>query len=302
MVLNLPAQFTYQPEIINKEKLKPFKHIIIAGMGGSRMAPDILTMLYPELDIHVCSSSYLPGLSDEYLSEALVIANSHSGNTKEILMFAAAALQKGLNVATVSTGGELASWAIANNLAYIITPARGEPARLGVGSNLVALMTLLALSVLNLGDFPTLEQQGKELAEFLAGGIPVVYMSHRYNALGYMWKVILNETANIPAFCNRYPELFHNEVVAFDSQLSQSLRYLIVRDGADTDLKRVNALVDFLKSKNISCMPIDMVQGTDIEKIFLSFVLAHWTALALAEKTGVDAISTPAIDEFKKTA
>jgi glucose/mannose-6-phosphate isomerase len=300
-ILSFPEQLKYQPQLINKEKIREYKHIVIAGMGGSRLAPDILSMLNPELDIHIYSSSNLPDLSSEYLSESLIIANSHSGNTQETISFAKAALDKNYNLAVITTGGELKQFAEKKSLPHIITPTKGEPARLGIGSNLIDFKTILGLFITtNLNNMTANEEVGKKLANILAGGIPVIYASEKYNELGYIWKIILNETAKVPAFCNRYPEIFHNEIVGFDS-FASNFRWVLIHDSTETDT-RVQALGKFLSDKGLSGTYVELKEGPRIEKIMSSIVVAHFAALALAEKKNVDPASTPSIDEFKKLA
>ena len=144
---DFPNQFKYKAEIVNKEKLKPYRRIIIVGMGGSRLAPDILNMVWPNLDIHIHSDYGLPRLSDDALADALIIANSNSGNTAEVLDAAQTAMAKGYNLAVVTTGGTLAALAQEHGLPHIVMPGVDMATRLNIGRNLVALITLLGLEL-----------------------------------------------------------------------------------------------------------------------------------------------------------
>ena len=94
-ILGIPKQFEYRPEIINKDRLRSFNKIIVLGMGGSRLGADILNMLQPELDIYVHSDYDLPQLSKEVLTNSLIIANSYSGNTAEVISGAQIAINRG---------------------------------------------------------------------------------------------------------------------------------------------------------------------------------------------------------------
>ncbi|OGN34492.1 MAG: hypothetical protein A3I39_02775 [Candidatus Yanofskybacteria bacterium RIFCSPLOWO2_02_FULL_47_9b] len=293
LILNLPNQFKYQPEIINADKLRPFKHIIIAGMGGSRLAPDILKMLRPDLDIHIHSNFGLPVVRDD--ANTLVIANSYSGNTAETISVAQEALKQGLPLAIVASGGKLIEFAAANHLPHIVIPEQNLPPRTAIGYSLVALAALLGLDRDIFAGWQTpvsdeLVQQSKDIAEILQGGIPLIYCADQYKELGYVWKTILNETAKVPAFCNRYPEFFHNEIASYDSTLAKQLRVLVI--GANQE-----RLLNFLKEKNIP--HTNIVFDSNIAS---AIILVHLTALALAEIAGMDPLSTPAIDEFKKLA
>ena len=121
-ILGVPKQFEYKPEIIGKEKIRPFKKIIVLGMGGSRLATGILNMVKPELDIHIHSDYDLPLFDEEVLTSALIITNSHSGNTTEPISGAKIAIENGLNLVVVSTGGELINIANQNQVPHIVYP------------------------------------------------------------------------------------------------------------------------------------------------------------------------------------
>ena len=76
-------QFTLVPEIINQDKLVQKKNIIVAGMGGSAISVSLLTILFPELPITLHNGYGLPKITDK--ENTLLILNSYSGNTEEIL-------------------------------------------------------------------------------------------------------------------------------------------------------------------------------------------------------------------------
>ena len=113
-------QFYFEPEIWNEGKLVRKDNIIIAGMGGSRLVGDILRMWKPEKEIVVHSDYNLPAVSSERLRDSLVIANSYSGNTEETVDAALKAIELGLSLAVVATGGRLIDIAKENNLPYVI--------------------------------------------------------------------------------------------------------------------------------------------------------------------------------------
>ncbi len=305
-ILALPAQFNYQPEIINKEKLKPFKRIVICGMGGSRLAPDLLKSLCPEVDVRVCSDRYVPNIdNNDFVSETLFIANSHSGNTSETLEFAKMALEHKLNLAVVGCGGALIGLGQQEGIPYILTPTQGEPARLGIGYNMQALGSLMGINLSQFGpagiSADDQELEGKAVAEFIGATVPIIYVPDDKSALGYVWKIVLNETAKIPAFYNRYPELDHNEIASFDSSLNSSFRWIVIKDNSSSfSAETADRLVKLLESKKLPCMGSSWPEAGRIQELLLSIYTAHWAALAIAEKNGVDPLSTPAIEDFKK--
>ena len=149
-ILGIPKQFEYKPEIINKDKIRPFKKVIVLGMGGSRLAGDVLNMAKPELDIYIHSDYDLPLLDSETLQNSLIIANSSSGNTAEPISGAKMAIEQGLNLVIISTGGELFVLAKEKQIPYIALSHTELPPRLMLGHDLVALAEFIGFDSNNL--------------------------------------------------------------------------------------------------------------------------------------------------------
>src|SRR3990170_7953302 len=105
-IKSLSKQLEYKPEIVNGDKLGKFERFIFVGMGGSALGPDLLRVSNPELDILIHRDYGLPDLPDKVLQNSLIILNSYSGNTEEVLDAFKLALSKGLSVAAVSIGGK----------------------------------------------------------------------------------------------------------------------------------------------------------------------------------------------------
>ena len=286
--------------------MRSYKRIIVLAMGGSRLAPDVLNIYKPELDIRIHSDFGLPILSDETLAESLIIANSYSGNTAESINGLEEALSRGLNTAVIAGGGELVKIAAEHNLPFARLEQKDMAARLGVGHNFVALARMINIEIPELQscgniDVSILKQQGRELAEFISDRIPLIYTTDRLNELGYIWKVILNETAKIPAFSNRFPELNHNEINSFDGK--GRFCVLTIDDQRSIKLsRRISAAIEVIKEKSVHVKQVDLDGDSLLQKIVTSMILAHQTALFLAEKSGRDPIATPIVDQLKKLA
>ena len=97
-IKNFFEQFSYEPEIKNEDKLIRKGKVIIAGMGGSRLAGDVLRMWKPDREIIIHSDYNLPVMSRERLNDSLVIANSFSGDTEETIDAALKAMELGLSL------------------------------------------------------------------------------------------------------------------------------------------------------------------------------------------------------------
>lgn len=306
-------QFAYEPDIKNEDKLVRKDKVIIAGMGGSRLVGDILKMWKPDKEVIVHSDYNLPSISPEHLNSSLVIANSYSGNTEETVDAALRAMELGLSLAVVATGGKLIDIAKENNLPYVQVPADRLPARSDLGHDLMAILKIIGdtdglaeASLLRSLDSEGSEEEGEDLAGTLGNKIPIVYTSERNTELGYIWKVIMNETAKVPAFCNRFPELNHNEIAGFEnSELSGKFHFIFLRDIDDDRTGRIGLrmekLNELLGKKDLPVAKIELKGESHLKKIFSSVILAHWTAYHLAKQYGVDPEKTEVIEEFKKS-
>jgi len=304
-ILSIPGQFGYQPEILNKEKIRSFKKVVVLGMGGSRLAADIIHMLIPELDLYIHSDYDLPLLSEEVLSNALIIANSYSGNTDEVVSGAKLAIEKKLNLAVISTGGELGKIASENQVPHIALPNTESSPRIMIGHDLIALIALTGLDLNTLEttrriDAEVLRSQGIQIARQIGSGIPLIYTSERLNELGYIWKVILNETAKIPAFSNRFPEADHNEIAGFRAP-SSGFHCVFLRDELDERLgRRMDLTAELFRSHEMLVAMVPLTGGSLIEQIISSLIVAHWTALELAGMANIEPSVVSEIEHFKK--
>lgn len=314
-ILGFNTQFAFQPEIHNVAAFKPAKRLIVAGMGGSHLAGDLLSACDPTLDVYVHRDYGLPPLSDERLRGSLLIASSYSGNTEETLDFATKALLARLNLAIVAVGGKLIEFAKKNKLPYIVLPDTGIQPRSALGFSIMALGRFL-------GDEKLLEElsglfrklkpaalraAGQALAEKLRNRLPVIYSSSRNAAIAYNWKIKFNETGKIPAFYNVFPELNHNEMTGFDAvpstkKLSEDFHFIFIEDERDhpQTRKRMSVCKKLYEARGLPVTVVPLSGGSALEKIFNSLLLADWTAFHSAALYGVESEQVPMVEEFKK--
>jgi glucose/mannose-6-phosphate isomerase len=310
------SQFNYQPVLENAGKLKKkFGKFIVVGMGGSHLAADIIKAWHPELDLTIWANYGLPKLNEKVLKESLIILSSYSGNTEETLDAFAAASAKRYPVAVISSDGKLIRLAIRAGVPYVRMPHENIQPRMATGVSLMAMLTIIGektwlLEARELAKqlHPVREERrGQDLAKRLYGSVPVIYVSAKNAAIGYNWKIKLNETGKIPAFTNVVPELNHNEMTGFDAKekttsLSREFRFVFLKDGLDDRriLKRMSVLEKLLHDRGFK-VEIVLLQGkTEIQKIFNALILVDWTAYHTAKLYGVDPEQVPMVEEFKK--
>lgn len=305
-ILGIPKQFEYKPEIINKDKIRPGKKIIVLGMGGSRLAADILNMVKPELDIYIHSDYDLPLLGPEILQDSLIIANSYSGNTIEVISGAKTAIEQGLNLVIITTGGELLIMAREKQIPYIALPHTELPPRMMIGHDLTAVAEFMGLDSSEIEacrgiDAGASKPIGTQVARQIGSAIPLIYTSERLNELGYIWKIILNETAKMPAFNNRFPEADHNEIAGFQGDWAAGFHCVFLRDEIDSRIsQRMDLTAELFRTHNILVVTVPMEGPSLVEQIIHSVIIAHWTAFELAVTNNVDPIAVLEIENFKK--
>jgi glucose/mannose-6-phosphate isomerase len=311
-IINFNKQFDYEPIIRNSEKLKDkYEHYILCGMGGSHLAAGIVKMQNPGVELYVHRDYELPPFSDDFLKSSLLIASSHSGNTEEVLSFLRSALEKGLDVVILTTGGKLFDVAVADQLPHVVMPNDDIQPRLAIGYSTLAISKILNDEKLlnelrgvgkNLNS-ESLKQEGDSLASSIGNKIPVIYASNKNLSIVYNWKIKFNETAKTPAFYNLFPELNHNEMQGFqDEGYSQNFHFIFIHDANDNSRieKRMSVASQIFEEKGYSVTNLHLSGAGVLEKAFSSLLIADWAALELAKIKGTDPQSVPLIEDFKK--
>lgn len=314
-IRNFPKQFEYNPVIENEAKLRRTGKYLLCGMGGSHLQGDILQSVLPGFDLSVYEDYGLPNWPSEVLKRTLIIASSYSGNTEETISAYEEALAKGYPVAVISTGGKLLEMAKQKECPYIQIPDTGIQPRSALGFTFKALARLAGredivseagklAQILNSSVF---EQNGKELIKHFHGKVPIIYASNRNYAIAYNWKIKFNETGKIPAFCNIFPELNHNEINGFDATettkaLTSPFFFFFIRDAEDHPRiqKRMAVLHEQFHKRGLPVIIDDLEGNSRLERIFSSLLLADWIAFYTAQSYGNDPEKVPMIEEFKK--
>lgn len=309
-----PAQFLYEPEVIGNFDSTKYNRFIIAGMGGSHLAADLLQETRPDLHIGIYSDYGLPSIRPEDKNNTLIILSSYSGNTVETLSVGEEAIKAGVALAAVAVGGKLLEFARANSVPYIELPNTGIQPRSAAGFSLRALMKLVGAEedlkisrTVSAMDQHSLEKQGQELATTLRGRVPIIYSETTHRSVAYNWKIKFNETAKIPAFYNVVPELNHNEMNGYDmidstATLSSMFAFIFLRTESDhvENQKRFEVLEKLYTDRNLPVYTVWLTGGTPYEKAARALLVADWTAVYLAEFYGTEAEKVPMVEEFKK--
>jgi glucose/mannose-6-phosphate isomerase len=306
-IANAAEQLLWKPDIERANDFSKLHDTIVAGMGGSALAADLIPTIWPEIKIRAHRDYGLPFNAQG----TLVVVSSYSGNTEEAIDAFRAARKEKLPTAAVSTGGELARLAEAEEVPLVRLPMTGIQPRAARGYSMQALLAVMGRTAesAELAQFGkkwdprSLEEAGKRLASRIHGKVPLIYTSERNRAIGYNWKIVFNETAKIPAFVNAIPELNHNEINAFDNVLAgNAFVFVILRDMQDHGrvLRRMEVLEKMLLSKG---WPVEVVNLEDTSRIALvqnALTLGDWTGYHTAVLMNHDPDAVPTVEAFKK--
>lgn len=312
---DFPAQFTFQPVLMNAERMESKPHTVVCGMGGSNLASSLLKCWRPEIWLSMHRDYGLPALSDTIANQTMFIASSYSGNTEETLSSYDEARAKGYALAVVAVGGKLLEAAKRDAVPYVELPNTGIQPRAALGYSSVALLKLMgqeqALSELSQLahslQSDVLEAAGKELALSLSGRVPLFYASENNIAIARTAKIKFNENSKIPAFFNALPELNHNEMTGFDvtdatRSLSEKFHVVMFKDASDHPQiqKRMDVVKQLYEKREIRGSEIRLTGITKFEKIWNALLVADWASFYVGEAYGVEIEQVPMVEEFKK--
>lgn len=313
ILLDFPNQFSWEPEIENGAGFSRKDNFVIAGMGGSRLSANIIKSLLPKLNITIHHDYGLPNIMDP--EKTLVIASSYSGNTEETADALMTAIENNIASVVVSSGGKILEIAKENNLPFIKLPDDIKMPRFAVGYSFIAISKFIADQELetastflckNLNSAKS-ENKAKEIALKFQNKIPIIYGSNANGALARIWKISFNETAQIPAFFNTFPELNHNEMQGFDTKektigLMEKFQFLFLKDSEDDAriINRMETLKTILERQEFKVDVLTLEGESRCHKVFDSVLTAFWTGLYLAEFYGINPEELPIVEKFKK--
>lgn len=289
----------------------------LLGMGGSALSGGLVKLLLltqsNPLVWHIVRGYGLPCQPQK---GALALALSYSGNTEETLASTVEAAQAKTTLVAVSRGGLLEEVARERRIPWIRVPDKPTgfqprfalPYMFGVAASLLEKAGLLSLPepLDHLADWLDdldLENQGKELAQFLKGRIPAIYSLPAYEeGVARTWRIKFNENSKAPALSGSIPEINHNEIMGLQRRWSLQLGVLLLDDptGDPRLRKRFPLTQEILQREGIPVRTLTMMGENPLRRAFHSLMLADYVSMHLAIDAGLDPISIPTIQNLKK--
>ncbi len=275
----------------------PFRTVICCGMGGSSVAGELASMARSEVYVH-----WDYDLPAHASSQDLVICTSWSGQTAETLSSYDAARRQGIPVAAITTGGELARRAKADDVPLVLLPNTGIAPRCGAGFMTGALFAMLGMADrLPTVDAEALENEGKRLAEVIGDRLPFFYASYPLRKVAGWFKTAFNENAQRHASVANFPSAGHNELVGWAGPYRDTAVPVLIRGKDDAQYRNdLDAAVALWERMRYTVGVIALPGDTELQNAFSGYVLALWTGYHSALMHDVDPNSTALTDEFKE--
>lgn len=296
--------------------------VVMAGMGGSAAGGDLVAACAGEcLDVPVVVHRGY-GLPRTAAGDALVVAVSYSGGTAEVLSAVDTALERGLAVAVVTSGGTLHERAVRHGLPTVLVPAGLMP-RMALGYLLFPSLTLLrgvgleaateaetaeAIDVVHdlasglAPERPSADNEAKQLALAIGDRIPAVYGGPVTGPVAYRWKTDLEENAKAFALSGAVPEMNHNAIEAWRAPRARDLQLVLLRDVEEPPaIARRFAVLRELTGPAAGGVSECRARGRGRLARLLSLAyIGQWTSYYLAILRGIDPWPVPLLDELKR--
>ena len=324
-VAHITQQMTYEPVIESGEFApRAFSQIVLAGMGGSALAADMVQALtegWLYVPLQVVKGYDLPGYAG---ADTLVIALSHSGNTEETLSCYEQARARGCTVAALSAGGQLVERAARDSVAHVRVPSGAQP-RMSTVYHLRGILKLLEHFGVIDGDLfaqvassadwlaselvawapeqPESDNFAKQLAKTMMGKTPVFYAGELTYPLAYKWKISWNESSKNLAFWGQYPEFNHNEFIGWSSHPIEK-PFAVVDFRSALERPRIRERME-LSDRLLSGMRpkaevIELRGETLLQQLLWGLVLADMASIYTAVLNGVNPEPVALVEKLKK--
>lgn len=300
--------------------------VMVAGMGGSAIAGDLLAPLAARqgLRVSVARDYVLPGWVRE---DTLVLLSSYSGNTEETLSAARDAAARGCPRIAITGGGELAQLAAGGDGDApfpCVTLPGGLPPRAALGHGLGAQLNVLARlglmtgveaeidaavavlrgGVARLGPLSGEDSPAKAAARRALGRMLVVYTtSDESHAAGWRLKAQVNENGKSPALVVPFPELDHNDIVGWEVLRPRRGDFLLLilrsADEHPRTADRVEITRELLAGEFHDVLEFRAEGGSALARILSLVQYGDYLSCFLAAAAGVDPVPVTRIESLK---
>jgi glucose/mannose-6-phosphate isomerase len=304
--LKLPEKVRVHNRVI--DYTKTVNKVIFAGMGGSAIAGDLARDWLDStanIPMESIRGYHLPAYVDD---KTLTFLISYSGNTEETLSCMLDALEKGCIIISISSNGALARVSHALRLPviglpkmaaarvsfpYLFAPIPHILAKFGLLPNkkveelTEATDTVTKLTKEYAIETPFEKNLAKKAALRIFGTVPIIYAYSPYRSISLRFKTQINENCKLPARCDFFPELNHNEIMGWEASPKVLKHYTAVllrsKDEPEEVYTRIEALkAEYFEKKAKSVLEIRAQGNTLLTRMFHLLFTADMISLYLS--------------------
>ncbi len=219
-----------------------------------------------------------------------------------------------VEVACITSGGEVLNIAQANGFNHIIIPG-GMPPRACLGYSLTQLFFVLnhygiigdsfksqiktSIDLLE-SEQDSIKEKAMQLSVSLVGKTPIIYTSSAYEGVGIRLRQQLNENSKMLCWHQVFPEMNHNELVGWKSG-NNNLAVLILRNDSDFSRtqKRMETCKEIFSKYTSTILEVYSKGDSNLEQTLYLIHLGDWLSWFLSEKNQVDAMEIEVINYLK---
>lgn len=284
------------------------KNIIIAGMGGSGIAGDILKAYIhnSKIPVYVVKDYKLP----EFVNEAtLVFAVSYSGNTEETLAAYKDALRKKAKIVAITSGGELAAlckktikipqgYQPRAALSFLFFPMLGVLSNMNIIKVDSKEINELFSAISNVEEY---KNEAKKIVKQIKNKTPVIYASSLFGAIAYRWKCQFNENSKTASFYHVFSEMNHNEIVGYQTASRDDFISVFLRDKYEhNQIKKRMDITKKIIGTKVDITEVNSRGESLLARIFSLIYLGDFVSYYLAIDKRIDPTPVAVIENLKR--
>ena len=291
-------------------------HVLFCGIGGSAIGGDIVRVLFQSraaVPFEVRRAGM--GLPAWAGPRTLVVLSSYSGNTREILEAFGEASKAGARILIVTSGGRLAKAALRKKIPWIKIPGGFQPRCAIVYLTIPILWVFKKAGLLPVapGEIREAASIARKVSRSRARSLARRLFSkniHLYAASGTLepvavrWRTQLAENAKTLASHNLMPEMFHNEIEAwqFPKGRMRDRAAVFFSDPEDPKVfgKKIKFAAAHIRRKGAGVIQLRPSGRGLLARIFSLILAGDWVSLELARLYRADPTTIPVLDAVKK--
>ncbi len=296
------------------KKKATIQDVVIAGVGGSAIAGSIIQKWFQQVvnkPIVVHQNYSLP----QYINKnTLLIINSYSGNTIETFTCLEIGIKVGANIVCLTSGGKIYALAKKYSIDCIMIP-KGIPPRACLGYTIIFIMHVLGSYAILAKNYTKeirkcinkieikqsyIYAKAKKIANKIKSRDIILYTAINEEAIAVRWRQQINENSKRLCWHHVYPEICHNEIVAW--RKSKNYVILFLRTDYEHDMiKKSMEITQKILQKYVDIFNIFAQGDTLIEQTLYLIHLGDWLSYALALLENIDPVPITHVDNIKKS-